>query len=82
MMTTMSRIDLFKTGGKNGNKAGLGFTKYPDGQLRKVKRPPNMDVNIDIYGVRAGQKFRILGGFSENIFFLLWFDPNHKIIPA
>jgi hypothetical protein len=81
-MTTMSKIDLFNSGGKNQHQAGLGFKKYDDNCLEKVQRPQSLSLEIPIYAVRATQKFRVFGGFSEGVFSVLWFDPNHEIVKS
>ena len=80
-MTTMSQVELFKTGGSRGNKVGLGFTYYEDHALRKVTRPPQMDKTVRIAGVRVTGKFRLFGGVQDRVFYTLWFDPNHEIVP-
>ena len=80
MMTTMTWMELINSGGKPGTKVGLGYTPYEDQDLRHVTRPASLSQDIRIAGVRASEKFRIFGGCHQQVFHVLWFDPNHKII--
>ena len=82
MLTTMPWIEVLKSGGKGKNKAGLGYTPYPDSCLRKVTRPKGLSDEVKIAGVRMQQKGRIFGYYMKHVFHLLWFDRNHDIVPA
>ncbi len=80
-LTTMSWQDVLNTGGKpHGGKTGLGYTPYNDRELRGVSRPPNLDEGVAIAGVRSGSGARLFGAHHEQVFYVLWFDPNHKIV--
>jgi hypothetical protein len=60
---------------------GLNYTRYEDHALRKVKRPPSLDRSMTISGIRAGDMFRIFGAYHEHVYYVLWFDPHHEIVP-
>ena len=81
-LTTKSWQEVLSTGGKGGRKQGLGFTPYQDSALRHVQRPARLDPTIRIAAVRATQKMRIFGAYLDHVFYLIWFDPGHKIVPA
>ena len=66
-------------GGKPGNKTGLAYTLYEDDNM-KVPRPTNISADLRIAGFRAGGSARIFGVAIEQIFYLLWFDPNHEVV--
>lgn len=78
-MTTMTRLELTTSGGYP--KTGLAYTLYPDDAL-KVKRPAGVDPGHRIAGVRASERFRVFGFLSEQIFYVLWFDREHAIVPS
>lgn len=82
LMTTMNWSDVLKTGGKGPNKTGLAYTPYQDNALRRVQRPLSVSPELTISGVRASQKMRIFGVYINHIFYVLWFDPNHEIVPV
>jgi hypothetical protein len=79
-LTTLSFLDVMKTGG--GERVGLGYTPYRDDELRGVTRPSGLDPDVQIAGVRATQRYRIFGAHKEGVFYLLWFDRSHDIVPA
>jgi hypothetical protein len=76
----MAWSDVLQTGGKSGKKAGLGFTNYDDSALQTVTRPPNLAQEIKISGVRAGRGPRLFGAYIRHVYYVLWFDPHHKIV--
>jgi len=81
-LTTIPWEDVRQSGGRGSNKVGLGYTPYKDSDLKHVHRPPEFSRDISIAGVRATQKMRIFGGYQDHVFYLLWFDPDHEIVPA
>ena len=81
-LTTMSWMEVLQSGGRRGNKAGLGYTTYKDSALRGASRPQSIGPDIVISAVRAGGKQRIFGFHLDHVFYVLWFDRNHKIVPA
>jgi hypothetical protein len=82
MLTIMNWSDVLGTGGKGGKKTGLGCTPYADNDLRGVKRPILVSPELTIIGLRASQKMRVFGVYVEQVFYVLWFDPNHEIVPG
>lgn len=82
LLTTMTWMQVFQSGGRGGNKAGLGYTTYDDHALRGVTRPPTVSAEVFIGAIRASQKFRIFGCCIEHVFYVLWFDREHKIVPV
>jgi hypothetical protein len=80
-LTTTNWVDVLKTGGKGENKSGLCYTTYEDHELKRATRPSDVSKDLKIGGVRATQKMRVLGVYHNHIFYLMWFDRNHKIVP-
>lgn len=80
-LTTLSWEQVLRSGGKGGNKAGLGCTAYRDADLTGAIRPPAIKTEFRIYGVRATQRFRIFGVYRDHVFVVLWFDRGHAIVP-
>jgi hypothetical protein len=82
-LTTLSWNQILQQGGKGGpNKTGLAYTTYQDSALRTVKRPPQLAADMKIGAVRASQAFRIFGSYKDHVFYVLWFDRQHKIVPV
>lgn len=81
-LTTMQWIEVLKSGG--GQKTGLGYTAYNDHALKGVSRPTGLSPDIQIVGLRSGKKGRLFGYYwkERHAFQILWFDPNHKIVPV
>ncbi len=81
-LTTLSWQQVLQTGGKGKNKAGLGYTPYPDTVLTRVSRPTWLSDDIRIAGLRASREIRIFGFYIDHTFYVLWFDRNHEIVPG
>jgi hypothetical protein len=81
-LTSLSWYNVLNTGGKHGNKDGLGHTPYKDHELRCTKRPAALSPDIQISAVRASKKYRVFGCYFEHVYYLLWFDRNHEIVPS
>jgi hypothetical protein len=81
-LTTMSWGKVLQSGGRGAGKTGLGCTPYDDSMLHHVHRPKALDPTMQIAGVRASQRMRVFGAYFDHVFYLLWFDPTHKIVPA
>lgn len=80
-LTKRTWVQVYSTGGRSGGgKTGLGWTFYKDKDIRGVSRPAHLTPDVRIAGIRFGQKGRIYGYHLDGIFFLLWFDPGHKIV--
>jgi hypothetical protein len=82
MLTTKSWAEVLQSGGKHGAKAGLGYTPYEDHAIKGARRPPELSPDVGIVGVRATQKMRIFGAYMNHVFYIIWFDPDHGIVPA
>ncbi len=80
-LTTMTWQQVLTTAGKGGSKTGLGYTPYPDSALT-VPRPADVDKEAVIAGIRASQKLRIFGFYSDHVFYVIWFDREHAICPT
>ena len=80
-LTTLAWEQVWRSGGRRGNKQGLGYTPYDDSDLHHVNRPADFSPDIQIAGIRASRKMRVFGGHKDHVFFVLWFDRNHKIVP-
>ena len=81
-LCTLEWIQVLQTAGKGDKKAGLGYTRYDDDALRNVGRPGWLSEDVKISGIRASRKMRIFGVYIDHIFYVLWFDRNHDIIPV
>lgn len=77
-VTTLAFKDVLRTGGRPGNKGGLGYTPYSDDDIN-VARPQAIDRSSQIAAFRFSQVGRIWGVHDRGIFFVLWFDPYHQI---
>lgn len=65
-----------RTGGKGGNKNGLGFTNIdPD----PFTRPANLSQDISISEFRVTEKARMFGARIGRTYLVLRIDRNHKI---
>lgn len=77
LLTTMSWMDVIDTGGKPyGGKTSLGYTKYDDLKFEEVSQ------DVEISGLRAGQRMRFFGYHIGTIYYIVRFDPKHQIVPA
>jgi hypothetical protein len=80
MLTTMTWQQVISSGGRPGNKVGLGYTPYEDHKV-KPGRPGCVPTGSPIVGVRASRKMRLFGFYFEHVFYVLWFDRKHEISP-
>jgi len=80
-ITTMTWMEVLQTAGRPGNKDGLAYTPYDDGDLHHVTRPQGLSRDIRISGIRAAEKGRVFGAYKDHIYYLLWFDRGHQIAP-
>lgn len=81
-LTTLTWWQVMQSGGKgpDGRKRGLAYTVYDDSAL-KPARPAWLTPDVRICGVRVNQRYRIFGAMIDRVFYLIWFDPDHKIAP-
>jgi hypothetical protein len=77
LLTTMSWMEVIKTGGKPyGGKVSLGYTKYDDLTFEEVSP------DIPISGLRADGEMRFFGYHLDQVYYIVRFDPRHDIVPA
>lgn len=81
-LTILTWSQILQQGGRRGQKVGLAWTPYNDAILRTVTRPQRLDRAVGIGAIRASQAIRVFGGYNNQIFYVLWFDRNHEIVPA
>lgn len=81
-LTTLTWQQVLDQSGKGPRKTGLAWTFYADHVLRGVTRPPLLPAKIPIGAVRASQKSRVFGAYDAGLFHVLFFDPDHAIVPA
>jgi hypothetical protein len=81
-MTTLTWQQVLQQGGKGPNKTGLAYTTYKDIDLRGVTRHAQLSPDIPIAGVRASEKSRVFGAYINHVWYVLWFDPKHSIVPV
>lgn len=79
-LAQISWQDVQRSGG--GHKTGFRYTIYDDNALTGVRRPSNLSNDMNIIGLASSQKGRFFGVYIDHVFYLLWFDPNHKIVPV
>lgn len=78
----MTWVEIEKTGGKPGNKTGLGYTLLDQATVRgKYPIPPSLEPlskDFAFHEMRVTHKARVVGFRSKDVFFLIWLDRNHK----
>ena len=76
MLTTLPWTQV--SSGASGS--GLKYKTYHDSALQKP-RPQGLDSSIVISAVRASRKARLFGAFHDGVYYVIWFDRNHTIVP-
>ncbi|MEN9864949.1 MAG: hypothetical protein RL748_539 [Pseudomonadota bacterium] len=78
---------VYKSGGKGGQKAGLGYTPYQiadmkngKSHLEKVSRVLAEDIGF--FELRISQKIRVHGFQAQAAFFLVLLDRGHRVFPG
>ncbi len=72
--------DIYKTGGAQGDKTGLGYSKHKDrSKLPKHPELDNISQDITFFELRVTQKARVHGFRVKEAFFLVWLDREHRI---
>lgn len=79
---TYTWVLLYGTGGKSGNKTGLGYTAtslkdYPESEFIT-----QLDPEISLFELRVDDKKRVHGFRSKAIFYICWLDKDHEIFPS
>lgn len=81
-ISQMSWTDIQNTGGKRGNKVGVGFTPHKDrNSLPKCPVLDQISEDISFFELRVNDKARVHGFRCKSTFFLVWLDRNHQIYP-
>jgi hypothetical protein len=81
-LTSRTWSQVLETGGRSGTKTGLAHTNYQDSVLRKVTRPRELSQELKISAVRASEEARLFGAYGDGVYYVLWFDPHHEIVPV
>lgn len=74
--TTWAQI--YKTGGKPGNKDGLGYTLHGPG-FKTPPKPQDISEDITFFELRVTRAARVHGFRCQNAFFLVWLDRAHQV---
>jgi len=71
---------IYNTGGKLGNKTGLGYTPHKHrNKLPPLPNGPSEDLTF--FELRVTQEARVHGFRMGAVFFLVWLDKDHRIYP-
>jgi hypothetical protein len=81
-LSSMSFYDVLQSGRKGAGKTGLNHTNYDDSAFQGATRPVTIPRDVRLCGMRAGSDRRVFGFFHERVFYVLWFDPAHRLIPS
>jgi len=81
-LKTLTWKQIYRSGGKLGDKTGLGYTAHK----MKANFPKHAEldfINLDItfFELRITKKARVHGFRVKSAFFLVWLDRNHQIYP-
>jgi hypothetical protein len=68
---------IFKSGGKAGDKVGLGYTPFEDSNC-PVKRHPQLAEDIRMSEIRVSQEARIFGAHIRGTYYVIELDKGHK----
>lgn len=82
MLCSLTYQQLLLQSSKGPGKRGLNPTLYDDGDLKGARRPAHVPSHHRICGVRAGDDDRLFGYFVGSVFYVLWFDSHHEIVPV
>lgn len=81
-LSQMPWTDIIKTGGKQGNKVGVGYTLHKNrDNLPKCAVLDKISEDISFFELRVTGKARVHGFRCKSTFFLVWLDRNHQIYP-
>lgn len=73
---------IYRSGGKLGEKSGLGYTSHKTKTLLpKFSELDNFSHDLTFFELRVTQKARVHGFRIKAAFFLVWLDRNHRIYP-
>lgn len=78
--SSMTWGDVRKTGGHGGTATGVGFKPIPPGRCKRAL-PPTIAPDVDLAEMRVSKKARIFGVRVESVFYVIWLDRNHVVLP-
>ena len=70
---------VFRSGGKQGSKTGLGYTKIGRDQYPGEYLKENISPDVAIFELRVNKKARVHGFRSGDIFYICFLDKEHRI---
>lgn len=82
-ITQIKWTDIYKTGGKAGNKTGLGYTPHRDRKVLPVT-PELKEISPDLtwFELRVTGEARVHGFRCKSAFFLVFLDRQHDVYPG
>lgn len=80
-ISQMTWTQIMATGGKGGNKTGLGCTKL-EARILPSSATNGLSEDLPFMELRVTQKARIHGFRMNEAFFLLCLDREHKVCPS
>lgn len=76
----MTWDDIYRTGGKLGNKTGVGYTVHKDAsRLPNSRRLEKLSPDLTFFELRVTGRARVHGFRTKSVFFLVWLDRNHDV---
>lgn len=81
LVSDMTWQQVYSSGGKGQNKAGLGYTPLDKKQYPKSTFRDNLSDDITLFELRVDQKKRIHGFRRDSVFYACWLDKDHQICP-
>jgi hypothetical protein len=78
-VTERTWIQILQSGGKQGDKAGLGYTALSNNPL---SNHPGVGPDETVSEMRVTQTFRVFGVRRGQAYFLLCLDPDHEMFPG
>lgn len=60
--------------------SGLNFKLIPPGQCKRTL-PSTISPDADLAEMRVTKKARIFGARVESVFYVIWLDRNHAVVP-
>ncbi|MCD2177331.1 hypothetical protein [Rhizobium sp. C1] len=75
----MKWSDIYKTGGKLGNKTGLGYTVLDRKKYPKNDQLDSISEDITLFELRVDGESRVHGFRCLDAFYLVYLDKDHKI---
>lgn len=77
---------VYQSGGKGSNKAGLGYTVHPDkaalpskGDVQGIS--PDVNNTLQLFELRVSQRARVHCFRQAHFLFLVWLDGKHEVYP-